>query len=84
MNDRCEKNTDKEIWRQKEGDFYSSSIHVTETGGISIDVGGHVIVMSIDEWFLAGKLLKGEPIFISGNPRGHGRIVKDTDNKKSP
>lgn len=39
-----------EIWRKKEGDFYSPSIHVTANGGIGINVGGTVIVRSVEEW----------------------------------
>ena len=43
-------NTDKEIWRENEDDYYSPSIHVTEQGAIGIDVGGTVIVKSIKDW----------------------------------
>lgn len=49
-------NTDKEIWRKKEGDYYSASIHVTKAGGVGIDVGGHVIVMSVEKWHALGRL----------------------------
>ena len=34
----CE-NTDREIWREREGDYYADSIHVTEGGGIGINCG---------------------------------------------
>ncbi len=44
------KNEDKEIWRETVGDVYSSSIHVTKFGGIGINCGGNVIVMSIRDW----------------------------------
>ena len=44
-------NTDKEIWRKIPGDCYSPSIHVTEGGGIGINVGGHVKVAPVEEWF---------------------------------
>jgi hypothetical protein len=48
MNDNTAfKNTDRELWRGPDegcGDFYADSIHITEGGGIGIDVGGHVIV----------------------------------------
>ncbi len=50
MSDRCIKNTDREIWREKEKDFYSPSIHVTEQGEIGINVGGYVIVKPIQDW----------------------------------
>lgn len=43
-------NTDREIWRETLGDFYSNSIHVTQGGGIGIDVGGTVIVRRAEEW----------------------------------
>jgi hypothetical protein len=43
-------NTDREIWRERKGDFYSDSIHVTENGGIGINCGGHVIVMTPRNW----------------------------------
>jgi len=47
-------NTDIEIWRKVEGDYYSPSIHVTEAGRIGIDVGGHVLVAPIENWHDAG------------------------------
>lgn len=50
-------NTDREIYRGPSplewGDddgFYADSIHVTETGGIGINCGGHVIVMPLRAW----------------------------------
>ncbi len=47
---KAKKNTDKEIWRSDSHDYYSSSIHVTESGSIGINVGGNVIVASIEKW----------------------------------
>jgi hypothetical protein len=44
------KNTDREIWRREEGDFYSPSMHVTERGEIGIDVKGFVIVAPAEKW----------------------------------
>ena len=44
------KNTDRELWREREGDFYSHSIHVTENGSLGINCGGSVYVMSIRTW----------------------------------
>ena len=56
------KNTDREIWRKVPGDFYSPSIHVTEGGGIGINVGGTVIVMPVEEWMaLADKRREAMP-----------------------
>lgn len=49
-------NTDKEIWREVPDDFYSSSIHVTERGGIGVNYKGSVIVMKVENWFKAGEL----------------------------
>jgi hypothetical protein len=46
-------NTDRELWRERTDDFYADSIHVTEGGGIGINVGGHVIVRSLKQWHAA-------------------------------
>lgn len=43
-------NTDKELWREREGDYYADSIHVTEGGGIGMNCGGYVIVQPIRKW----------------------------------
>lgn len=43
-------NTDRELWRETEGDYYAPSIHVTEQGGIGITVSGDTAVRSIREW----------------------------------
>jgi len=56
MNDIACKNTDKEIWREKDS-YYSDSIHVTEGGGVGINCGGHVIVAPIRKWHDAGELM---------------------------
>ena len=54
--DRVCANTDKELWRERPGDYYANSIHVTEGGGIGMDVAGFVIVAPIKAWHKAGKL----------------------------
>jgi hypothetical protein len=43
-------NTDREIWRETPDDFYAPSIHVTQGGGIGINVGGMVNVKPVREW----------------------------------
>jgi len=43
-------NTDKEIWREIEGEYYSPNIFVTEQGKIGINVGGYVYVQSVEKW----------------------------------
>lgn len=51
--DNACKNTDREIWRgpdEGNGSYYADSIHVTESGSIGLNVGGHVIVRPIREW----------------------------------
>ena len=45
----CE-NTDRELWREREGDYYANSIFVTKHSGIGINCGGSVIVRPIREW----------------------------------
>lgn len=48
-------NTDRHLWR-KEGGHYAPSIHVTKSGCIGINVGGHVIVMPVEKWHALGRL----------------------------
>lgn len=43
-------NTDREIWREREGDYYADSIFVTEDGGIGLNCGGSVIVLPVRAW----------------------------------
>ena len=50
----CE-NTDRELWREREGDYYADSIHVTKEGRIGINCGGHVFVMSLKDWHFRAK-----------------------------
>jgi hypothetical protein len=55
-------NTDIELWRKKNDDYFSPTIHVTEFGEIGINVGGHVIVAPIEDWHNAGnKILAVDP-----------------------
>lgn len=58
MDNAC-KNTDRELWRERPGDFYSPSIHVTEGGGIGINVHGTVIVAPVESWHYAGDIIQG-------------------------
>lgn len=44
------KNENTEIWRQKEEDYYSPSIHITKDGQVGVNVGGLVFVASIEDW----------------------------------
>lgn len=48
----CE-NTDKEIWREREDDYYADSIHATPDGRIGMSCGGMVITKPIREWHKA-------------------------------
>ena len=50
-------NTDRELWRDGDGDYYADSIHVTESGGIGINVGGCVLVAPVRMWHDAGMKL---------------------------
>jgi hypothetical protein len=43
-------NTDRELWREREGDYYADSIHVTAQGDIGINCGGTVVVLPLREW----------------------------------
>lgn len=48
-------NTDRELWRETPGDYYSPRLHVTVDGGIGMDVGGLVIVLPIRKWHALAK-----------------------------
>jgi hypothetical protein len=61
--DEVKINTDKELWREKAGDYYSDSLHVTLGDGIGINCGGHVIVAPVRSWHKAGEL------FLCVNPK---------------
>lgn len=43
-------NEDRELWRERQGDYYSDSVFVTKSGGIGINVGGLCIVKTPKEW----------------------------------
>lgn len=53
----CIANTDRELWRERKGDFYSDSIHVTESGQIGMCHEGHTIVMPIEKWHYFAQLI---------------------------
>lgn len=53
-NEACQ-NTDKHLWR-KNDDRFAPSIHVTKGGCIGINVGGHVIIMTVEKWHALGRL----------------------------
>lgn len=50
MEDRAAENTDRLMWREERDDPFAASLHVTKSGGIGINVGGHVIVKPLREW----------------------------------
>jgi len=51
----AQQNTDKELWREREGDNYADSIHVTKEGGIGINCGGTVFVRTLRAWHALAK-----------------------------
>jgi hypothetical protein len=52
MDDQTALNTDQEIWREFTGNAERGDyIFVTGDGGIGMNVGGHVIVKPLREWF---------------------------------
>lgn len=59
--DNEKRNTDKQIWRETPGDYYSPSIHVTEGGGIGLQVSGNVIVLPVQKWMELAMQPKIEP-----------------------
>jgi hypothetical protein len=55
MTSSCAKNTDRELWREREDDYYAPSLHVTASGSVGINVGGRVVVRTLREWHAAAQ-----------------------------
>jgi hypothetical protein len=43
-------NTDRELWREKNGDYYSPFVFVTDTGRIGMCADGICVVQPIKNW----------------------------------
>ena len=67
------KNTDRELWREREGDYYADSVHATVGGGIGINCGGFVIVKTPRQWHALHKSLQ-ELFMLLEN----GELVRNT------
>jgi hypothetical protein len=52
-------NTDRELWRKVQGDFYAPRIFVTEAGHIGIAVGGIVVIGEVEWWHKIGCQARG-------------------------
>lgn len=64
-------NTDRELYRERPGDYYADSIHVTKDVGIGINCGGSVIVMPLRKWFmLAAQVTTTAPRSETSAPSG--------------
>ena len=63
MNKAC-KNTDRELWRECAGDYYSASVFVTEHNGIGMNVGGYVIVLPVQKWHALARAATGPQIVV--------------------
>lgn len=59
--DQAKMNTDRELWRETPGDYYSPRLFVTEGGGIGIDVGGYVTVLPLRNWHSAARACEKLP-----------------------
>lgn len=69
-------NTDKEIWRKVKGDYYSPSIHITQEGNVGINVGGFVIVMSIEDWHRKGRAFQFWEMIESKHPIWKHKLIR--------
>lgn len=82
MSELC-KNTDRELWRETDGDYYSPSIHVTESGGIGINVDGLVTVMPIAAWHSLSRDLAAARAEIMATRAMHLSAANERDALKS-
>ena len=72
-------NTDRELYREPgdwRGDFYSDSIHVTESGAIGIDCGGYVFVKPLREWHALAKQSAALLSFLDMDEAGIERLAR--------
>jgi hypothetical protein len=51
--------SDRELWRETEGDYYADSIHVTKAGGIGINCGGTVFLKPPRYWHILAEREEG-------------------------
>lgn len=72
MSENAYVNTDRELWREIKGDYYSPSIHVTADGLIGLNVGGMVIVQDVRKWH---KLAEDEYCEIKETPDIHDLLA---------
>jgi hypothetical protein len=70
-------NTDREIWREREGDYYADSIHVTAQGGIGINCGGLVIVKSLRDWHRLESELSSQKVLFDEHTKAVGKFLSD-------
>ena len=75
LSDVGAQNTDREVWRERTGDYYSPSIHITKEGGVGINVAGAVIVMPIRSWHQIG-LANAHPIAPKSPPPSQGKVER--------
>ena len=74
-------NTDRELWRERAGDYYADSIHVTQSGAIGINCGGTVIVMPIRKWHDATREIAHRDSEIKRLERERVVVVNDFPNE---
>lgn len=48
--DQASANTDRELWRARDGDYYADSVHVTSDEAIGLQHGGWVVVKPVLAW----------------------------------
>ena len=74
----CAKNTDRELWRAREGDHYAPSVHVTEAGYIGMSSGGRVHVMAVADWVEVARQFVSA---IDPEITGMGNVLNDIQKK---
>ncbi|PFP30235.1 hypothetical protein COJ96_05855 [Bacillus sp. AFS073361] len=80
MSEFANVNTDKEIWREIEGDYYAPSIHVHSSGKIGINVGGTVHIKDVRDWHnLAQEDWKSEEVTVDGTQASEQVEVDERD-----
>jgi len=77
-------NTDVEVWRERPGDYYSDSVHVTQDGAIGVSSGGTVVVRTARDWVGMHSLTDDERLLIAAAAEEweeHAQRWRDNDER---
>ncbi len=76
-------NTDRHLWPLVSDNAHCATMHVTASGAIGIQCGGHVIVMPLEKWHALGRLRCAMEDVLSARQQGPDvGMGKETDDAR--